>query len=121
MDGSGSGPMIRNISELRHTITIQKQVETGKDGDGNRLIEWQDFASVRAAAKDMSAREFFAALSAQQERITTFTLRWLDGLRNDMRIMFQGLTYEIVQINHMSYRRDFLEVRARMVDKEGAA
>ncbi|NLV59197.1 MAG: phage head closure protein [Clostridiales bacterium] len=114
-----------NAGELRHRIVIQRQEDTGRtDGEGNRIRATYPVMTAMAAVKDVSGREFFEAAAHQMEHVVTFTIRWRDGLRNDMEILFGDTVYEIIQINHLGYRRDWIQIKARVrmpEESEGSA
>lgn len=104
-----------NAGELRHQIVIQRQADTGvTDAEGNRIRATVPVLTAMAAIKDVSGREFYEAAAHQMENVVTFTLRWHDGLRNDMEIVFGGTVYEIIQINHLGYRGDWTQIKARV-------
>lgn len=122
--------MSYSASDLRHNIVIFARVDGGKDKRGARQIAYVPWVRTMASIKDVSGREFYEAAARQLENVVTFTVRWRDGLRNDMRIGFGGAfedgdtrymggtIYEIIQINHLGYRRDFVQLRARVVQAE---
>ena len=82
--------------KLRHIITIQ-QPGTGRDACGGVLsTSWVDFATnVRASVEPLQGREFFASVQQGAELTTRFRLRYLPGVRPDMRIIHQGRIYLI--------------------------
>lgn len=86
-----------NTGQLRHRITIQHFVfvkdELGQESDG----EWLDLKQVWADIKTMQGREYFAAASVQAENTTRFITRFTDGITSDMRIIYKGRVFEIVQ------------------------
>lgn len=108
-----------NAGELRHKITVQKPTGT-TDSEGRPSNQYVEEFTAMAAIRDVSGREFYEAAAHQLENIVTFTLRWRDGLRNDMRILYGGTYYEIVQINHYGYRRQWMQIKARIVQAEGS-
>lgn len=113
-----SKSVIDTIGELRHRLTFQKPSAT-KNGNDVIIPGWAPVCTVWGAAWDVSGREFLEAAAHQMEDITTFTIRWRAGLNTSMRIIFQGKPYEIIEINHLSYRGDFLQIKARIVGGEG--
>lgn len=108
-----------NVGVFRHAIQLQKRT-TVKDERGNAISSWETVAQTFAAVRDVSGRDFFAAAAHQVENVVTFTLRWRSGLTSDMRIVFAGAPYEIIQINHLGYnKRDFMSIKARVMQGEG--
>lgn len=104
--------------DLRHYIHIERPVEGTPDAYGRRQVGWEEFAAVHAKIADVSGREFFAAAAYQMEDVVTFSIRYLGALRKDMRIVYGGQAYEIMEINHLGYRGDFMNVKARKVEAE---
>lgn len=104
--------------DLRHYICIEAPVEGVPDMYGRRRVTWEEYARVYAKVADVSGREFYAAAAYQMEDVVTFTIRWLSDLRNDMRIVFESGIYEIIEINHLGYRRDFMSVKTRRIGAE---
>ena len=109
-----------NAGELRHLITLQKPGGDGTDDEGNPVHTFEKVCDVLAAIKDVSGRDFYEAAAHQMENIVTFTIRWRDGLRNDMQIVYGGTVYEIIQINHLGYRRDWTQLKARIRQPQGS-
>lgn len=111
-----------NVGKFRHEISIVRpdfEHET-KDEYGRRIVPWVPFARVMAAVADVSGREFYEAMAHQLQNTVTFTMRWIHGLNANMRILWNDGVYEIDQINHLGYKRDFLRVKAHATASEGA-
>ena len=85
-----------------------------------RRTTWQTVATCMASMADVSGRDFYAAQAYQAQDIVTFGIRWRDDLCREWRIVHRGSVYQIEQINHLGYRRDFIHVKARMTTGEGA-
>ena len=110
--------MAMNVGAFRHLIQLQKRTTT-RDTRGNEQSSWTTVWTLRAAVSDVSGREFYEAAAHQMENTVTFTLRWRSGLTGDMRVVFAGAVYEIIQINHLGYTyRDFIRIKARMIQGE---
>ena len=112
--------MAINVGSFRHLISLQERIAE-RDAAGNERITWRTQRQIYAAAADVSGREFYEAAAHQMENVVTFTFRWQYGLTNDMRILFNGAPYQIVQINHLGYTaRDFMRVKAVLFQGEEA-
>ena len=109
-----------NATDLREQIEVQRRVDKGTDESGNPIHDWEPFFRAYAAVRDVSGREFFAAAAEQLQNTVTFTIRHHDGVMNDMRVLYNDVPYDIVHINHLGYRRDYLTIRAEIVDGEGS-
>lgn len=104
--------------DLRHQITLQKPT-SATDARGNRVITYSDAASLWAGMKDVSGRDLYAALANNAEDLVTFTIRWRDDVRETYRVVYANQTYEIKQVNHLGYKRDFIQLKTRKLE-EGA-
>jgi len=109
-----------NAGDLRHLITFQEPDGTATDDEGNAVLVYKKVCDTMAAIKDVSGRDFYEAAAHQMENIVTFTIRWRNGLRNDMQIVYGGTVYDIVQINHLGYRRDWTQIKVRIRQPQGS-
>jgi SPP1 family predicted phage head-tail adaptor len=83
---------------LRQRITIQSRGEI-RDADGGSVAAWADFAaSVPAEVVPLSGREFMSATAMQDEIQARITIRYLAGVIPSMRVVFDGLNYNIVAV-----------------------
>lgn len=103
---------------LNRYITIKQPVETEPDAYGRRRVSYEDFAALYARVTDVSGKEYYSAAAIQQEDVVSFTIRNYP-VKTDMRIVFDGCEYSIDSINHLSYKGDYLTIRARMVTADG--
>lgn len=104
--------------DLRHRITIQRPAWS-TDAKGNRVKKWADVASCRASMADVSGRDFYAAQAYQAQDTVTFGIRWRDSIDRECRIVHAGQIYQIEQINHLGYKRDFMHIKTRLIRGEG--
>ncbi len=104
--------------DLKHRITLERPVDT-TDARGNRRTVWQPFATCMASMADVSGRDFYAAQAYQAQDTVTFGIRWRDALNKECRIDHMGQKYQIEQINHLGYKRDFMHIKARRITGEG--
>ena len=103
------------IGDLRHKLRFETRTNAG---NGLVSVTWQTAFTDWGAVSDVSGREFFTAAAQHMENITTFTIRARSGITTTMRIVFQSRPYEIVQINNMRYRGDFMQIKARWTGGE---
>lgn len=86
-------------------ITIQKRTVT-LDSAGGEIESWDTFACAWATISGYSRKkgnEYFANDREAGESIITFTIRWIAGLNEQMRILHDdGLTYDISGIVEVS-------------------
>lgn len=104
--------------DLRHPITLVRPVTT-VDEHKRRTTEWEDVTTVYAAKKDVSGREFYAAHAVQAEDIETFTIRWRDDIDTTWRVRQRETVYNILEVNHLGYMRDYIQLKCRNVHGGG--
>jgi SPP1 family predicted phage head-tail adaptor len=84
---------------LRHRITIQDQVEAQDPGTGDTLISWIDvFTDVPAEVLTGPGREFIESSTKQAEIDVRITCRWLPGVEQRMRVIWDGQPFNITSI-----------------------
>lgn len=108
-----------NAGQLRHRVEIQRPVELGADAAGNRRTQWITDHVVYAAARDVSGREYLAAAAMQAEHVVTLTIRYLPDLRADMRVLWHGEPWDIIQVNHLGYRGDWMSLKIKRIAHGG--
>lgn len=104
--------------DLRHPVSLQRPVRTVNE-KGRPVTVWEEIAAVHAAVSDVSGREFYAAHAVQAEDVVTFTIRWRDDVDASCRLVRQGAAYNILEVNHLGYMRDYIRLRCRLVTGEG--
>lgn len=100
--------------DLRHPITLQRP-ERGIDAKGRPVTAWVDVITVYAGKSDVSGREFYAAQAYHAEDTVTFTLRWREDVQKTWRLKHGGTVYEIIEINHLGYMRDYLRMKCKAI------
>lgn len=112
------------IGRLDRRITIQQPTLTKDEYGQETKPTWSTFATVWAEMDDRSGSEGFKADQLTATRNTVFTIRWIDGLRETMRILYNYRYYDIQSIKSPDRKRT-LEVATLMVDdpeeEEGGA
>ncbi|MDH0745735.1 phage head closure protein [Pseudomonas sp. GD03842] len=81
--------------DLRHRVTFERKVTTNEPGSNAEIVTWVEFVTVWAAIKDLSVREFIAALSTQSEVTCRIVTRYRDGFTADMRARHDGKIYNL--------------------------
>jgi len=110
--------MAINVGRLRHRVKFLRMEEGMPDRHGRRQIAYTPWREVWAQVQDVSGREFFEAAAYHLEKTVTITLRYIPGLRNDMRIQWGETMYEIMEINHLGYVGDYLKIKVKTVQPE---
>lgn len=92
--------------ELDRKIVIQSATET-RDAYGAVTYTWGTFAEVWAKKKDLRGDEYFAAQQVNAKIDAIFTIRWLSGLLETMRISYDSKIWDIRNINELGRREGF--------------
>lgn len=81
--------------KLRHRVTIEQQTNE-KDSDGNDSTVWATFVQDEPAeVAFLSGKEFISAQSAQSLVLGRMTVRWRPGIDASMRVVHDGVVYNI--------------------------
>lgn len=105
--------------DLTHKITLLKPT-WHKDSRGNRLVEWEEAYTVWASKADVSGRDFYQAQAYQAQDTVTFGIRYRDDVTQEWRINDHGEMYDILEVNHLSYKRDYMHLKAKRTKGEGS-
>jgi len=97
-----------NAGELWTRVTLQKPT-TSKNEVGEATLSWADFSTVWADVQALGGRE--AVRYAETIGISTHkvTIRYVAGLTTAYRVIYNGRTLEIGQINELE-RRWYMEM-----------
>lgn len=97
------------IGSLRQRITIESFTTTRDPVSGSEIESWSTYlADVPAAFLPLSGKEYLSA-SAEQAGITSkVIIRYDSGVNSKMRIVFDGVTYEIKEIFPDATARQYL-------------
>ena len=110
----------------RHRIAIEEVVETQDSATGAVTHTWltvdldsdHDLSAVPASVLTGPGREPFAADTKLAETTARINFRWFPGLRADMRIVWDGRSFDILSIEtDATARREYrLRCREGMTD-----
>ena len=103
--------------DLRHPITLLKPVDAVTE-KGRPVKTWRDHVTVCAAKADVSGREFYAAQAYHAEDVVTWTLRYRKDVTAEWRLRHGSQVYEIIEVNHLGYRYDFMRLKTRLINGE---
>ncbi|MFL9960460.1 phage head closure protein [Paraburkholderia sediminicola] len=96
--------------KLNRRITIERRQDS-KNGSGGTISGWIQFATPWAAINYLSGMERNATLHQGGETAdarTTFTMRYLAGVTETMRILYGGKAFNIRFINDVLDRHKTL-------------
>ena len=98
--------------ELDRPITIQQSSDT-QDDAGQEVQSWSTFINCHAKWKPMISNERFRQNSLHGLDAGRFEIRYLSGLNNKMRILFNGNYYKILSITEIPRRKGYeIEVQS---------
>lgn len=103
--------------DLRHPVTLMAPVDE-ISATGRPVKTWRDQVTVQAAKADVSGREFYQAQAYHAEDVVTWTIRWRDDVTAEWRLRHGSQVYEIIEVNHLGYRYDFIRLKTRMITGE---
>lgn len=106
------------IGKMRHRITLLKSAPVNNE-NGFETEELQEYATVWAEVTNLYGKEYFSAKAVQEENTVKFTIRFLDGINQEMLILFQGRSYNITGIDHIKYNKKYIEIKALEVNTGG--
>ncbi len=114
---------VRNAGELRHRISLERLADEQYDEDGHPITAdgiWEPVKTVWALARDVSGKEFFEAHATQALDVVTFETRALRGtpVDNSWSVVFRGVRYYVIHINHRDYKGLWWEIRTTAVRAE---
>jgi SPP1 family predicted phage head-tail adaptor len=91
--------------KLRDRVTIQRASES-RNARGETVLTWTDYTERWASVDGVSSREALAAGQSQVEMSHRVRLRYVNGLTQSMRIMWQGRKLEIVSLLEHGHRSE---------------
>ncbi len=104
--------------DLRHLITLLEPVVSMVNN--RRKVTWTEHSDVPAGKRDVSSREFFQAQAYNAEDVITFTIRWRSDVTSSWRVQHGAATYDIIEVNHLGYMRDYMQLKCKEVKGGGA-
>jgi SPP1 family predicted phage head-tail adaptor len=99
---------------LRHRVTIQEYTES-QNTYGEVTKSWVDFATVWAAMEPARGREFWESQQINAETTSTVVLRYLAGVKPEMRVLYDGRVFQILSVINPDERNRELQLRVKEV------
>lgn len=107
--------------DLKHPIDLLRP-STHVNDSGRTITEYTPaVCRLLAGISDVNSRDFFNAYAAKALDTITFKIRWRSDVTTKWRIRRHGEVYEILQINHLEYKRDFMYIKAKLLSGEKGA
>lgn len=86
---------------LRHRVTLQQQVQQQDSNTGAVEVAWADaYFNVAAEVLTGPGREGLQGAAKTAETTLRVTLRYLPGIDESMRLIWDGRAYDIASIEY---------------------
>ena len=89
--------MALDLGKMRERVTVQQATER-RNSLGETTLEWSTFAERWASVEGVTAREALGAGQLEVSITHRVRLRYIDGLTQQMRLLWRGRTLEIVSL-----------------------
>lgn len=100
--------------ELRHRVTIQKN-QPIRNSYGEMEDAWINFATVWASIEGISGREYFMAHQTQAQTDYRIKMRYIDGVKPSMRVIYGVRIFNIQSVLDPDGRRKELHLMCKEV------
>lgn len=90
--------------ELRHRVTIQQMQDTQNEY-GEPVKEWVDVVTVWASIEGLRGREYFEAQQTMAQADHRIKIRYMDGIKPTMRIVYGTRIFSIQSVLDPDGRR----------------
>jgi SPP1 family predicted phage head-tail adaptor len=107
-----------NGGMLRHSITVQRRQAT-QNALGENVGEWVDVATLRAEAKPLRGREYFASGQMQAPTDVMFRTRWRNGITPAMRVLWREEPHDIQSVIDVEGAQDVMELMTIKGTRDG--
>ena len=102
--------------DLREHCTIYKAQDTREGGFvRRRFVPYAE--NIACMVQSVANKDFNTAYASGMSDVITITIRWTDGISTADRIEWEGTFYDILAINLLGARRDFMQIKARVAPK----
>jgi SPP1 family predicted phage head-tail adaptor len=95
------------IGSLRHRVALQQKT-IAEDNLMQQSEIWTEIATVWACIEPLSGREYFAAKQINAEISVRITIRYLPGIKTDIRAVLDGRIFEVLAVINPEERRKAL-------------
>ena len=99
---------------LRKRVTIQEK-RADRDPFGAERIIWVNVATVWAGVEPLRGREYLEAKQMQADVSTRIRMRYRSGVTPEMRVLYDGRTYEIESVIDVLERGRELNLMCREI------
>ncbi len=103
-----------NPGDLRTRIDLQKRTVPA-DAGGAQVPSWATQATIWARWENAHGQEAWIAQSVQAEAPATVLIRYYAGLEPTWAILKGSDRYEIVSVDDIQERREYMELKVRQM------
>lgn len=103
-----------NSGDLRESVGIYLKTTTQNE-NGYTEDTLTNVDTVAAGISSVSGKDFYAAMAAGALDVITIKIRWYPGLTTAHVVSWDGGFYEILEINYLGARRDFMILKCQAV------
>ena len=100
-----------NPSELRHSIVIQS-VARVSDGAGGQTETWSTQTTAYASIQPIKGYQKFQAMQTETPITHKIKMRYQAGISTQNRIVFDGRTFDVVEVLNIDERNIVLHILA---------
>lgn len=104
---------------LDRRITIQQRVVSGRASNGEEIFAWNDVVSCWAEYVPNRGQEMFKADQKRAESDAMFRMRYYPGVTAQMRVVHEGVNFDIYDVKPMYGRNAGIELMTRSGLSEG--
>jgi len=101
-----------SVGKLSHRITFQKRAPSVDAMGQEHLNTFADYKAVWATIRPLRGKEYWDAKRVRSDELYKITIRYVDWVREDMRIRYKNRIYNITSIMNAETRGEFLEIYA---------
>lgn len=102
--------------KLRYLITIKQAIPGSiPDAYGQYPPSWTDVVTLHASANPLTGREYYAAVAAQSEVEIKFGTRYVNTIKDGMRVYWNNEPYTIISVVNVESLNRELQILAKKV------
>lgn len=103
--------------KMDRLISIEQEVTVSENDYGERVKEWQVFQPTWAKKEDISGLEKREGAQEVARGKVVWTIYFMEGVKETMRISYEGEIYQIEHIKEIGYREG-LEIITERKDND---
>lgn len=103
-----------NPGEYRHKITIEQKTHAQNDY-GEEKDDWEKVLDIYAGIYPISGREFFTAETVSSEVTHKINIRYVPGIKTDMRVVFNKRIFHIQSVINFQERNIQLQLMCKEI------